>query len=93
MSLPVTVAETQQAIAQSSDPQFTRNKSSFSNWIEELSFAIFAENVRNPSGNCDEYKTVKFGSGDGPMFVNVCKIRKSFFVTNERPSKPSTRNR
>ena len=88
MSLPTTVADTQQAIAQSSDPQLARNKSSFSNWIEELSFAILAANVLKPVGSLEEYKTVKFGSGEGPIFVSVCRIRKSFLVTNERPSNP-----
>ena len=32
------------------------------------------------SGNAAVYNTVKFGSGEGPMFSNVCKKRKSFLV-------------
>src|SRR5699024_9137103 len=72
----------------SSEPHCSRSKLSFSNWIEELSIAILLAYVRKPSGKFSEYKTVKFGSGDGPMLVNVCNIRKSFFVTSERPSKP-----
>ena len=40
------------------------------------------------SGRSEEYNTVMFGSGDGPMFSNVCKKRKSVFVTMERPSTP-----
>ena len=54
-------------------PSFSRNKSSFSNWIDELSFRDLAAYVLKPSGRGEEeYNTrVKLGSGDGPMFVNV----------------------
>ena len=33
-------------------------------------------------------KKFKFGSGEGPIFSNVCKKRKQFLVTIERPSVP-----
>ena len=40
------------------------------------------------SGNLSDHKTVKFGSGAGPKFVNVCKILKEFLVTKVLPSTP-----
>ena len=40
------------------------------------------------SGSLSEYNTVRFGSGDGPMFSNVWRKRKSVLVTIERPSCP-----
>ena len=49
---------------------------------------ILAAYLRKFSGKRDEYNTVKLGSGEGPIFSNVCKKRKSFFVTIERPSIP-----
>ena len=39
-------------------------------------------------GRALEYSTVMFGSGAGPMFSSVCRKRKSFLVTMERPSMP-----
>ena len=41
-----------------------------------------------PSGKFSEYKTVKFGSGEGPIFVQCVQHTEIIFVTNERPSKP-----
>ena len=49
---------------------------------------IAAAYLLNVSGKAEEYNTVMFGSGEGPMFSNVCKKRKSVFVTNGRPSTP-----
>ena len=42
----------------------------------------------NPSGNLVDHRTVKFGSGAGPKFSNVCKILNEFLVTNVLPSIP-----
>ena len=41
------------------------------------------------SGKRVDQRTVKFGSGAGPKFTNVCKKRKLFLVTNGRPSSPT----
>ena len=49
---------------------------------------IFAVYFLKFSGNASVYNTVKFGSGAGPIFSNVCKKRKQFLVTIERPSVP-----
>ena len=45
-------------------------------------------NFLNPSGSLVDHNTVKFGSGAGPKFSNVCKILKEFFVTKVLPSIP-----
>jgi hypothetical protein len=45
-----------------------------------------AQNFLKLLGNNGAYKTVIFGSGDGPKLYKVCKKRYAVFVTLERPS-------
>ena len=49
---------------------------------------ILLVNFLNPSGNCVDHSTVKFGSGAGPKFCNVCNTLNEFLVTNVLPSNP-----
>ena len=45
-------------------------------------------NFLKPSGNLVDHSTVRFGSGAGPKFCNVCSTLNEFFVTNVLPSIP-----
>jgi hypothetical protein len=49
--------------------------SSFSYWIEDVSIETLEAYALNLVGKFTVYNTVKLGSGEGPMFSNVCKKR------------------
>ena len=63
--LPTRIAETQQAMAQSS-PDFGRIRSSDSYWIALVSIDVWIAKRLKPSGRLGDQKTVRLGSGAGP---------------------------
>ena len=85
--LPTRMADTQQAIAQSS-PHFGRIRSSDSYWIALVSIEVLMAKRLKPLGRRSDQNTVRFGSGAGPRLYSVCSMRKAVFVTSVRPSSP-----
>ena len=63
--LPTRIAETQQAMAQSS-PNFGRIRSSDSYWIALVSIDVLMAKRLKPSGRRGDQNTVRLGSGAGP---------------------------
>ena len=56
--------------------------------MEDVAIESFAQNFLNPSGREGDQSTVKFGSGAGPRFCNVCRTRNAVLDTSVRPSVP-----